>query len=207
MFRLGVVCEGDGDGPALRALLPGIPTGRGQPFVPVRVVPARGRGNLIAGGGVERFFRYVASGCDAVLIVLDSDEDCPVDLARELAQRVRALQASVPVAIVAANAAFEAWFLADLESIAGKRVKSRVLIPSPGDTSNDPDSIRNPKMELTALTAQGTTYKETTDQPSLASMIDPEVVSRRSRSFRRLLGALRDLEAAVAAGDPRVTPD
>ena len=141
-----------------------------------------------------------------MLIVLDADEDCPVDLALGLAQRIRALRPSVPAAIVAANAAFEAWFLADLESIAAKRVKSRVLIPK-AEPSSDPDGIRNPKRRLIALTARGTTYKETTDQPALASMTDPGVVSRRSRSFRRLVGALRNLATAVEAGSPGVTPE
>ena len=165
-----------------------------------------GRGNLTRDGGIERFFGYVRDH-DAVLIVLDADEDCPVDIARDLARRLRALRPSVPVAIVAANAAFEAWFLADLESIVGERVKGRVLIPQAGDPFEDPDAVNNPKARLNALSANAESYKETTDQPALASMIDPEVVRRRSRSFRRLLGALHDLEAAARAGSPSVTPD
>ena len=141
-----------------------------------------------------------------MLIVLDADEDCPVDLACGLAGRIRALEPSVPVAFVTANASFESWFLADLGSIVDRRVRGRVLIPA-GESPEDPDGIRNPKSTLIALTADGTTYKETSDQPALASLIDPEVVSERSRSFRRLVGALRDLEAAVAAGTSNVTPD
>ena len=200
-----MICEGDGDRSALRALLPRIPEA-GAPLLSAgRVVGSGGRGNLTRDGGIERFFGYVRDQ-DAVLIVLDADEDCPVDLALGLAQRIRALRPSVPAAIVAANAAFEAWFLADLESIAGKRVKSRVLIPK-AEPSSDPDGIRNPKQRLIALTARGTTYKETTDQPALASMIDLDVVSGRSRSFRRLVGALQDLATAVEAGSSSVTPD
>ena len=82
-----------------------------------------------------------------------------------------------------------------------------MLIPQAGDPFEDPDAVNNPKARLNALTAKGTTYKETTDQPALASMIDLDVVSRRSRSFRRLVGALQDLAAAVEAGSPSITPD
>ena len=163
-----------------------------------------GRGNLTRDGGIERFFGYVRDQ-DAVLIVLDADEDCPVDLALGLAQRIRALRPSVPAAIVAANAAFEAWFLADLESIAGKRVKSRVLIPE-AERSSESRTASATQGELERADRKGTTYKETTDQPALASMIDLDVVSRRSRSFRRLVGAAGSRNRS-RGGEPRVTPD
>lgn len=141
-----------------------------------------------------------------MLIVVDADKNCPVCLARELAKRIRTLGPAVPSAVVAAKSAFEAWLLADLESIAGRRVKGRVLIPASARRPEYPDEVRNAKSELIALTARGTTYKETTDQPALASMIDPALVRERSRSFRRLLGAVSDIADAVEAGRPGVTP-
>lgn len=141
-----------------------------------------------------------------MLIVLDADKDCPVELARDLAARVRVLAPFVPAAIVASNPAFEAWFLADLESIAGKRVKGRVLIPASARRPEDPDKVRNAKSELRALTDKDTPYQETTDQPALASMIDIDLVRERSRSFRRLLDAVSGIADAVEAGRPRVTP-
>ena len=203
---IGVVCEGDGDDPALRVLLPRVASTQSPQLTQGRVVRASGRGNLTKPGGVEKFFRYVSSGHDAVLFVLDADEDCPVDLTQELAHRIRFLRPPVPVALVAANSAFESWFLADLESIAGRPVKSRILIPQTEASSVDPDNVRNPKAKLVALTAEGTTYKESTDQPALASMIDTTVVAARSRSFRRFVSAVRDLEAAVSAQRATVTP-
>lgn len=171
-----------------------------------RVITANGRSNLTKTGGIERFFRYAAQRHDAVLIVVDADEDCPVRLARGLANRIRALGPAVPSAVVAAKSAFEAWFLADLESIAGRRVKGRVLIPASARRPDGPDEVRNAKSALIALTARGTTYKETTDQPALASMIDPGLIRERSRSFRRLLGAVSGIADAVEAGRSGVTP-
>ena len=171
-----------------------------------RVITANGRSNLTKPDGVERVFGYAAGSHDAVLIVVDADKDCPVEMARELAGRVRVLAPPIPTAVVAAKSAFEAWLLADLESIAGKRVKGRVLIPAGVRRPEDPDEVRNAKSALIALMAKGTTYKETTDQPALASMIDIDLVRERSRSFRRLLDAVSGIADAVVAGRPRVTP-
>ena len=206
MFKIGVVCEGDGDKIALPVLLRRITEHGTTSFKIGKVLKANGRGNLTTSGGIERFLRYVSPGHDGVLIVVDADTCCPVNLGRKLADRIRALGLPIPIAIVAAESAFEAWFLADLGSIAGRRVKGRVLIPAGSEEPGDPDRIRNPKARLIELTAGGTTYKESTDQPALASLIDPAAVGARSRSFRRLLGALRGLEAAAAAGVPAVTP-
>ena len=205
MFQVGVVAEGDGDQPALRVLLPRILGADGVLLTIGSVLNAHGGGNLTREGGIESFFDYVAPGHDAVLFVLEGEGECHVDLARGLARRLQALQPSVPVAVVAANRMFEAWFLADLESLVGQRVKRRVLIAE-GESFPEPDDVRNPKARLVRLTAKGTTYKETTDQPALASMIDLAVVSARSRSFRRLESALRDLQAALQEGRSGVTP-
>ena len=203
---MGVICEGDGDQAALPQLLRRIEAGLAFAFTVGKPRNAHGRSNLTKPKGVESFYRYTAGSHDAVLIVLDADRDCPVDLARGLAQRVRALQPTVPAAVVAANAAFEAWFLADLGSIVGQRVKGRVLVPTAEDRPDHPDCIRNPKVTLAGMIPRQTRYKETGDQPALAPLIDLDVVGERSRSFRRLLGALTDLESAVATDSADITP-
>lgn len=79
MFRLGLVCEGDGEQAALPLLLRRIGTSQPLGFDVGATYNAHGRGNLTVSGGVERFYRYAASSHDAVLIVLDADEDCPVE--------------------------------------------------------------------------------------------------------------------------------
>lgn len=44
-----------------------------------RVLNAHGGGNLTAAGGVKRFVGYPASNHDAVLVVLDAEDQCPVE--------------------------------------------------------------------------------------------------------------------------------
>lgn len=79
-----------------------------------------------------------------------------------------------------------------------------MLIADAVEAIADPDSVRAPKSRLATLTAERTTYRESRDPASLAALIDPAVVFRRSRSFRRLVSALRHL--AARAGDAAVTP-
>ena len=204
LLRIGAVCEGAGDGLALRTLLPRIPAVDGTFIELGDSFDAKGRGNLTVPGGIEKYYRLAAPGHEAVLVLLDADGDCPVRLARGLARRVRALGPRVPVAIVVANHEIEAWFLADIGSIVGQPVKGRVLIADAADPPVDPDSVHNPKSRLMALTATRTKYKESRDPASLATLIDPDVVADRSRSFRRLVSALRQL--AVGAADTGVSP-
>ena len=203
-LRIGAVCEGVSDRLALRALLPRITAVEGTFIELGDSFDAGGRGNLTARGGIEKYYRLAAPGHGAVLVLLDADRDCPVRLAQGLARRVGALDPRVPVAIVAANHELEAWFLADIGSIVGQPVKGRVLIADPAESPEDPDSVRNPKSRLMALVAAWTTYKESRDPASLATLIDPDVVAGRSRSFRRLVSALRQL--AVGAADTGVSP-
>ena len=60
------------------------------------------------------------SGASAVLVMLDADEDCPATLAPELLQR-GAQATTVPVRVVLPKVETEAWILAAIESVRGKR--------------------------------------------------------------------------------------
>ena len=52
----------------------------------------------------------------------------------------------------------------------------------------------------------GRTYKETSDQASLTSRLDFELLLSRSRSFRRMRHAVEELVEACDAGTSPVTP-
>ena len=69
------------------------------------------------------------NNCAAVLIVLDSDDDCPVDMAYKLAEKIQSLGFPQPIAIVFAHREYEAWFLASLPTIAGHHDLPKDIIP------------------------------------------------------------------------------
>ena len=207
-MRVAVIAEGDGDQPAVRVILDRL-RGVHEDLAQVQVgevYNALGRGNLTTAGGIERFFLLAAPGHDAVLVVLDSDQDCPLTLAADLAARMKACGLGVPAAVVCANHAFESWFLADLESVRGRTVKGRVLLRPTAEIQESPEVIVNPKARLRGLLVPQEYYKESRDQPALAGLIDLERVAVKCRSFRRLVSGLRDLQAATAGGADAVTP-
>ena len=116
-----------------------------------------------------------------VLVLLDADDDCPVTLAFDIAERARAVLPHRPVSVVCANREFEAWFLASAESLDGRRGLTLV----PRDVPADPDAIRGAKEWLSRRITDGR-YRETTDQPAFAATMDLEAARSRSRSFKKL---------------------
>lgn len=120
-------------------------------------------------------------GAGWVLVLLDADDDCPVALASSIATRAKAVLPHCAVSVVCANREFEAWFIASAESLSGRRG----LLVAAGDSWRDPDTIRGAKEWLSARIADGR-YRETTDQPAFAAVMDLEMAHRRSRSFMKL---------------------
>jgi hypothetical protein len=58
---------------------------------------------------------------DAILLLLDAEDDCPAELAPELLERSTAVCQGKPMSVVLAMREFEAWFLAGIESLRGRR--------------------------------------------------------------------------------------
>ena len=149
------------------------------------VVRANGRQNLE--NKLERFLGHAQNKpeCDAILILLDTDGDCPVQLAQGLLHRCEQMGLTRPVEIVCAHRSYESWFLASLDTIKGQRG-----IPDTAALSQDAEGIPNPKQWLTDQMPSGQAYKETTHQASLTQHIDIDMAHNNSRSFRRLCHAL-----------------
>jgi hypothetical protein len=116
----------------------------------------------------------------AVLLLLDSDDECPAHLAPTLLSRARNTRSDLAIGVVLAKREFEAWFLAAAESLRGKRGLSPSL-----KAPEDPESIRGAKEWLTAHMEPGRRYVETLDQPALAAIFDLEL-ARRASSFDKL---------------------
>ena len=121
------VVEGVGDATALPGLLGRILLERyNRPDIMV----AQGRTNVVTANGrqkleskLENFLQHAQNKpeCDAILILLDTDGECPVELAERLLQRCEQIGLTCPVEIVCAHWTYESWFLASLDTIKGQR--------------------------------------------------------------------------------------
>lgn len=143
---------------------------------PIRIPKSR----LLKPGELERAVDLAArriAGHGAVLILLDSDDDCPALLGPELLRRALSTRGGVPLAVVIAKQEFESWFLAAAESLRGHRGLATALGPPP-----DPEAIRGAKEWLNSHMESGRAYVETLDQPAFAARFDLDM-ARKADSF------------------------
>ncbi|MER7132601.1 DUF4276 family protein [Streptosporangium saharense] len=183
------IVEGDGEVSALPVLLRRI-AGTLSCW-DVRIPPPRRvpRSRLVARGGVENAVlqaSYQLTGAGGVLLLIDSDDDCPASLGPELLRRAREARGDREISVVLACQEFEAWFLAAAESLSGHRGLADPLLPPP-----NPEGIRGAKEWLSARKSDGTRYRETVDQAALAALFDMEQARKAAPSFDKFW---RDVE-------------
>ena len=205
------IVEGDGEVEAVPVLLHKLlQERRAFQFQIASPKNAHGCENLRKEGGIERFVRYawLEPKCSAVIVIIDGDtaSDCPKTFAQSLAARVRRLNGPRPVAIVIANREYEAWFLASLPSIVGKRINESLTFPDKAALTGDPEAVRGVKEWLTRQLPRGKAYKETIHQAPMTRLIDPELARNRSRSFRRICHAVEQLLNQIESKTSIVTP-
>jgi len=185
------VVEGHGEVQAVPILLRRLAS-RIAPDRPVMVHhPVRGhRSKLARPEEARRYLDLAISKLGgqpgAVLVLLDADDDCPAVLGPQLHEICRGLRPGVPVSVVLAVAEYEAWFVAAIDSLRGKRGLADDLEPPA-----NPESIRDAKGWLQARRTDGLAYSATTDQPALTSAFDLDGARAGSRSFDKLW---RDVE-------------
>jgi len=130
----------------------------------------------------------------AILVVFDSDDDCPAELARELHAR-EAGGARLPVGVVMAEREYEGWLLGGLESLRGSRgISEKATAPA------TPESIRNAKRELTRCMVGTRRYVPVTDQPALSERLDLDLAVGRCRSRGKLRRELLQLAELALKG-------
>lgn len=166
--RIACVVEGHGEVQSVPVLIRKIAQQLDPGLVvdiphPVRLTKSK----LLKPGELERATELAALkvGADGgVLVVLDSDDDCPAQLGPELLARVRVARTNMPSAVVIAKREFESWFLASAESLRGCR-------GLPGDlvSPDQPEEISGAKEWLSNRILDGA-YKSTVGQASLTSL-------------------------------------
>ena len=169
--------------------------------------PIRANGKPALLKRLEKLLGYaILKNCDAILVLVDADNECPSEQAIDLAKKAGALNLNIPVAIVYARSEYETWFIGSLYQDKGKRIRERLGISECVRSPHNVEDIRDAKNWLTSRMPGDRAYKETEDQEPLTHHIDLELAYSRSRSFRRLCHAVEELVHAIDNQAPAVTP-
>ncbi|MBS1825762.1 MAG: DUF4276 family protein [Acidobacteria bacterium] len=159
-LRIAPLVEGDGEVNALPILLRRIAFDIDPSVSLKHVKPFRHpAGRLIKPEGLERALNAVAitHPHHAILVLIDSEDDCPATLGPHLLHRATTARPDLLISTVLAYREFETWFLAAAESLSGVRGLPSNLIPPP-----DPEAIRDAKGWLTKQMPSGTCYSLST---------------------------------------------
>lgn len=184
------IVEGHGDVSAIPVLLRRLKNEAGKHDVGVLKPIRQPRAKLVQKDSLQKAVQLAAlrPGCNAILIVFDSDDDCPKELAARLQAWACEVSGSRPCHVVMAVKEYEAWFLAALESLRGKRGVNDDAV-----SFVEPEAIRGAKEAIERNMRRGFSYKETTEQPAFTEQFDMRAAYRNCRSFRKFVKSFGDL--------------
>ncbi len=190
MNRIVSIVEGHGEVNAVPVLLRRIvqqisPTSALEVPRPIRVKRTR----ILQQSELERAIALAAkraAGDGCILLLLDSNSDCPAKLGPEMLRRAAAIRPDRAVRVVLAKMEFEAWFLAAASSLAGYRGIDASIARPP-----DPEAVRDAKGWLSERMPPGQPYRETLHQAAFAATFDL-AAARSASSFDKLW---RDVES------------
>jgi hypothetical protein len=181
MASLACIVEGQGDVASVSVIVRRIAAAEGVHDLRILVYRVQ-RYAIVRPGELERAVERAArslGGSGGILVVLDADDDLPCQLGPSLATRAATARGDVRTAVVIANREKEAWYLAAVESLRGRRG-----IPEEAGRPHDAEGIRGAKEWLAS--AMGRPYSEVTDQPALSAQFDLNLAREGSPSFDKL---------------------
>jgi Domain of unknown function (DUF4276) len=196
------IVEGHGEVEAVPELLRRFAAEAGN--VPIKVATSirAHRADLVNERKLHRLLQIARSRePDAILILLDGDEDCPATLAPQICGWARAFAHPILCEVVVAHREYEAWFLGSVESLRGLRG-----IVDSATSEATPEEIRDAKWRLESKMLSGRSYVERADQVALTSTFDLEMAYKSCRSFRRMVRAFGILTNAVGIALPEWPP-
>jgi Domain of unknown function (DUF4276) len=184
-MKLGLVVEGDGEVAALPILVRRHLHENRQIYdiEVARPKNSKGRGNLDAPGGVERYTQHAALpvGVCGVLVLCDSDDDLVCEFGPAMHDRAAGAVPTKPVVATLAVAEFENWIVASSETVGGDALPDDVNY----EKLNAESIIRNWRFPRS--------YVKPLHQPGYAQGLDFGLVKARCPSFARLLRCLDEL--------------
>jgi len=192
--RIVCIVEGQGEDAAVRSLIRRVVMDIDpNTYVEVSDIFQVSRTKVVRPGQLENVIEAAArklGGQGAILVLLDSDDDCPATLGPELLGRAMGRRGDVPISVVLAHREYEAWFLAAAESLRGHRK----IDPDFALPSNPPESYRDAKGQVSKM-MRSKSYSPTVDQASLTEHFDLALARRSADSFDK---CDRDIAALVA---------
>ncbi len=200
IFPVACIVEGHGEVQAVPVLIRRIALEM-FPGMSLRVLPPLrvSRFKLVKKGELERAVELAArktGGMGAVLVLIDSEGDCPAQTGPALLSRACATRSDLPIGVVLAKHEYEGWFLAAAESLRGRRGLRQDITAPP-----DPEAIRGAKEWLSDRMEPGMKYHEVLDQPALTAVFD-FAAARRTDSFdkcyREIVRLLEVLQQSAA---------
>jgi hypothetical protein len=188
------VVEGHGDIAAIPVLLRRLIAEAGCFGIEVNTPIRKPRSSLVKQGDLEKSIRLakLQANTGAVLLIIDGDDDCPKELGPKLQQWAESVAMPLPIRVVIAHREYEAWFLASLQSLRGRRGIRDDVSDHP-----DPESPRDAKGHLEQSMNPGHSYLETADQAALTGVFDMEATFRKCRSFRKMTAAFGQLASSI----------
>jgi hypothetical protein len=131
-----------------------------------------------------------------ILVLLDADSDCPVDLGRTLLSWAHEVRADVLTSVVVADREYETWFLAAADSLRNVRglpanLTAPILL----------EAVQGAKEWLTSQIPLASPYSPTKHQASFSAQMGLALARERSRSFRKLEKEVQALIAALQTAD------
>lgn len=195
-MRVATIIEGHGEVKAVPVLIRRLCNEAGLYDIDLPNPYRDHRSNLVDPAKVQQIISVVRRyQPDAILILFDADDQCPVDIVTAIGNAVRVAAEPIPTELVIANREYEAWFIASLESLRGVRGVQPQAV-----SHEDPESVRDAKGFVTKNLAGTRRYSETADQAALTDRFDFESAYRRCRSFRRLVTAVGTILEKAGVG-------
>lgn len=150
-------------------------------------IALHGVGNATKADGIEGFVSLAANrpGCVGVLVILDSDDECVVEMASGLLSRLQGLT-SKPVVIALAVRTYEDWLFSSIETLDIGEVEYK----------SDAKGIRQIEAALKGI---GESYSKPLWQPRLTHKMEISRARERSSCLARMLDRFDSLVELIPA--------
>ena len=196
------IVEGHGELEAVPVLLRRLLTEAGIYDIGVNSPIRQPKNKLLKPSGLERAIKLsrMKENCRGILILFEDEDGCPAKIGPEINSWVSSYTGDMPYAVALAHREYEAWFLASIKSLRGKRG-----IRYNAEWPDDPEQKRDAKEAINRLMSRP--YRETLDQPALSDCFDLKEAYKRSRSFRHLIKVFGELLINMGAAPAKWPPE